>query len=317
MTTTQKLSQDEYVPLAPEEPGTVHVHHCKEGHGNDSLYITRKDDDTILAYCHHCGASGVHSVLGSRTIQGRKKVDISVDNGGNATGTEQNNSSDTSGPGTSGDSSTSRANILAAQRIDEYSNASTDPRDWPAHAKKWWLEYGLTYDQATRFGVVYSEEVNAMILPINLWKHGSVQYRYFDKDSKLKYQTFGSSLSSILRPGSITSLTLVLVEDYRSAVKVSQYTSAVPLLSTKMSDKLVQYIIEEQTRSNEVLVWLDNDNRRVVQDAEDLQRKLQQCLKIPVYRVKKADCSKDPKELNLYDLRNVITGVTGKNTYGT
>lgn len=47
-----------YNHLFPSEPGTIHTHHCKEGVRNDSFYITRNQDMSVVAFCHHCQESG-------------------------------------------------------------------------------------------------------------------------------------------------------------------------------------------------------------------------------------------------------------------
>ena len=39
------------------ENETAHIHHCKDGHGNDRCYITNVGE-RILFYCHHCGKKG-------------------------------------------------------------------------------------------------------------------------------------------------------------------------------------------------------------------------------------------------------------------
>ena len=72
-TSNQWLNPSDYVDMAPESPGTVNIFHCKQGPGNDRLYITRKEDGNIVAYCHHCGSRGAHRVAGQRAFSRREQ----------------------------------------------------------------------------------------------------------------------------------------------------------------------------------------------------------------------------------------------------
>ena len=70
------LSRSEFVPYAPKDRGgQTHIHHCKQGHNNDRLYIRRNEDESIVAYCHHCGKSG-YSFPDNTQIRKAKDVHI-------------------------------------------------------------------------------------------------------------------------------------------------------------------------------------------------------------------------------------------------
>ena len=56
---SDRLKRDDFVDSAPNVRGEqVHIHHCKGGKNNDKLYIRRNEDDSIVAYCHHCNQRG-------------------------------------------------------------------------------------------------------------------------------------------------------------------------------------------------------------------------------------------------------------------
>ena len=60
-----KLLPSEFMEDAPIELGAqVHVNHegCPEGLDRKKrLYIKRLPDNSVLAYCHHCGSSGYYA----------------------------------------------------------------------------------------------------------------------------------------------------------------------------------------------------------------------------------------------------------------
>ena len=71
---SSKLERSEFVPYAPKDRGVqIHIHHCKQGYHNDRLYIRRNEDESIVAYCHHCGKSG-YSFSDNLQIRTAKEV---------------------------------------------------------------------------------------------------------------------------------------------------------------------------------------------------------------------------------------------------
>ena len=173
-----RLEHDEFVPYAPDEPGTVHIHHCKTGNNNDRLYITRKDDDSIVAYCHHCGASGGFNVLGNRVIKAseRNKTDAGP---GDAAGDELHVSdAGTDGQGTGeADAATTAGTGSVQPGFVPTGNPEIDVKDWPMVAQEWWFEYGLTITQSHEAGAMYYPDDEVLA-----YTHlGGTQFRFFGK----------------------------------------------------------------------------------------------------------------------------------------
>lgn len=141
---------------------------------------------------------------------------------------------------------------------------------------------------------------------------GAYQYRNFSPDAKLKYKTYGPAMAPVIRRRGDGEVPLVLVEDFRSAFKVSQVAPSVPILSTKVSDEMVARLIQFLNANRGItslVIWLDNDNRRVISDSIAMQDTLKSCLKVPVYRVKSSQCKRDPKELHLHSIEALIDEV--------
>ncbi len=59
-----RLRSSEYMPYATAHRGTERVNHddCPAGTDNKRrLYVTRKEDGHVVAYCYNCGYSGATS----------------------------------------------------------------------------------------------------------------------------------------------------------------------------------------------------------------------------------------------------------------
>lgn len=318
MATTEKLHPDEFVDLAPTEPGTVHKHHCKQGRNNDRMYITRKEDDTILAYCHHCGGSGRYSVLGNRVLKASKGNKES-ENGGTNTGTELHNTdSRTDGPGHS-DADTSGRSVSVQSGFVPRGRAEVNPENWPTHAKKWWYEYGLTKEQAnTDAGACYWPDEDAL----GYLHVGGTQYRFFGKDAPLKYRTVKSQGDtkdfSIFNPSKNRRLLqlpyrkglrpLILVEDARSALKLSNYCPTIALGGVNPSEKFMSDLIGFLSKDTEIIVWLDNDNPEVIKVSRQLADRLK-AVGFMAYRVSEGQCTLDPKEVAWEAIYDIIKGL--------
>lgn len=309
MTDKVYLKKDEFVPYATDEEGTVHIHHCKGGTGNDSLYITRKEDGSIVAFCHHCSARGSHRVLGSRAIQGRDKNGRATGISGTTTRESETADAGSGGLGHTGDSAASRSSVRANELDFLHHTGTRTPEDWPDHAKKWVLEYGLTYGQVVTAGMVYigGDLVGDDAIAYPLEAKGAYQVRHFD--GKLKYEIVGKADARIYYKEGQIAQPLVFVEDVRSAMKVSSYANAIPLLSTSMSDEMLAKLIDKQESFTKVVVWLDNDNKEVNAAAHKLYAKLVKVLTVPVRLVNKQITTQDPKELKHHNIERILNGL--------
>ena len=299
------LKKNEYVPHAPSEPGTVHIHHCKDGHNNDRLYITRKEDGTILAYCHHCGLGGSHHVLGSRTIQARTSSEMAhgmrshlnekghrYDDGVDETFRESRVDRRSEGQG--------RKLLLHSTRPEHVCKADGFAT-WGTHAKRWWLGCGLTVKDAEEHGVYYDMERNHLVL--NVYKDGDIvgELRKSGEISGPKYLSVGQQTHQIINTSNSNAGTeLLLVEDLRSAYKASKLINVLPLLGTQMSSDHKAAIVA--AKPSKVLIWLDNDNPQVRRSARSIKKSLQSLVPCVIITYE----GKDPKELGLSQLKEIL-----------
>jgi len=239
------LQHKEYVPYAPEEVGTVHKHHCKDGKDNDKLFITRCEDGyTILAYCHHCGKRGRFDSLKHSTIQQIKSIAIY-------------------GKSCSKISATGRPRIKYKLPKDY----ERDYKKWGSGAYVWLRRYGITDEEIKSNNIGYSELYGRVILPM-FGKKGidfvvMRRVNSMDNDSP-KYLTFSNVEHPLYITQSATALgaltdTVVLTEDILSAIKVARYVPSIALLGTSINERTLEYV----SRYNNVIIFMDDDNQQV------------------------------------------------------
>lgn len=276
------LSYEEYVDLAPEEPGQVNVDHDSCSAGTDRkkrLYIRRLDDGhSILAYCHNCGLSGYYNAA---TKKSRHYKDRNAGDSGQPTKHSKVGKSSPRLP----------------------SDLDTEPRNWPARARAWCYKYGLTDEDIKRGKFGYSNTTRRVHIPV----YGPdgplvVQSRRIHEDDKYpKYLTFGdsSSVVTIIKSTNPASdRTLVIVEDMISGLKVSKVHDVLVLLGSELSDR--QALVCSTYKK--VFIFLDNDNPIINKKALTMQQKLGMIVDIVVV----THTNKDPKEYTIKELEEIL-----------
>jgi len=101
--------------------------------------------------------------------------------------------------------------------------------------------------------------------------------------------------------------TVVLCEDYLSAVRVSEFTDAMAILSTSLPERALRALLEKHYKN--AVVWLDNDNVSVRQKERQLVRKLS--LFVPNVRYVEAT---DPKHFSSTLIHSTLEGVLNEST---
>lgn len=241
------LSPSEFLDDAPDTIGAqVHVNHKGCSAGDDTkkrLYIKRTSDGTVLAYCHHCGLSGV-SRSKYRHIHSYRTTTYPH-----------------SGVSTSG----------LRMPVD----ADRDTTKWPREALAWLIKYGILVKEISDYGIAYSPRYNRVCFPLYMdgvyigWQGRAVN----DVVNPPKYLTFVDSKNptgnvAVFRQASRTSR-VVIVEDCVSAIKVNRTYDSIALLGSHVSDDTVIWIAD---RYPEVCIWLDNDKPEVLREQTRLNR---------------------------------------------
>jgi Zn ribbon nucleic-acid-binding protein len=121
---------------------------------------------------------------------------------------------------------------------------------------RWIKQYGITNKEIEEFKLAWQPRRERLVLPF--YENGEVvffQGRNFKEDQP-KYVTYGKRTQFHIFDKKGDSDSLIFVEDYISAIKVSRVTAAYPLLGAHIPDSL----LERARRRFETLgVWLDAD----------------------------------------------------------
>ena len=285
------LDKDDFVPFAPSEVGgEVHVHHCKLGKNNDRLYITRSDNDTILAYCHHCGKRGVSTLDGVRNISNfrTKRNDIQK---------------------------------RVAKNLQLPRDFTKDISKWPLLAKTWPTRYGITEEELYDNAIGYSEYFGRVILPTfdkegNLSQFqtrrveglvgtsgyaGQSKYDTFIREGSTSFQRLFNPRLPRFRSVKLPLDSLCIVEDSLSAIKCNRFIPTIALNGTNLDDKCVLKLVRLY---DNFIIFLDNDNSQVKKSQRKLKRKLELLCRGQVTIVYS---DKDPKELSIRELKRILT----------
>ena len=232
------------------EAGTIHIHHCKSGLGNDRFYLTRQADGSVLGFCHHCGEGGrANPKPGFTPPPNGQKVTKDV------------------------------FKTFKIPTLDEWeTNPAWEQPEFSDLSKEfryWWLSNGLNVADVKGFGVKHlhgrlpaipmrgtsGELVGLAIRPL--------------RDTMPKWIVAGSKyLAPFSHHGSFCGKLvdkLVITEDIISAMRCSKHATALPLLGTNLSDKHINFIV---SHPSPVLVWLDNDNPDVVKKARAMYARI-------------------------------------------
>jgi len=142
------------------------------------------------------------------------------------------------------------------------------PWDFPYDAQeghtvkslKWLLSCGITFQLQKKHGIMWSPSRQMACWQVKgatLGKNIAWQGRNFSPEAKTKYFISGNIHEDYtILPHSYTDETLVLVEDYLSAIRVSEHYPCMPLFGCVCSLNVLQQLL---TRFSSIIVWLDSD----------------------------------------------------------
>lgn len=138
---------------------------------------------------------------------------------------------------------------------------TTNPRGFPEDAAyyipkepmEWLLSCGIDYSMQRQYGIQWSPQQQLVCwkLDDNCW-----QGRTFNPESKIKYISQGKIHEKTFIVSNNRKDTVVLVEDYLSAIRVSTYLPCMPLFGCTIKLELLQDLLK---RFKTVLIWLDAD----------------------------------------------------------
>lgn len=284
-------TEDEWINLEayreyfPNE-GTVRINHCKPGHNNRSFYLTRSPQgDKIIAYCHHCCKKGIYNL--SPTEWSPTPTPMVEANG---------------------------LDPFKKFKVPTLDTYHCDARwlkipfeDLSLQIRKWWFKSGLLVSEYEALGIKLLDGSRfAIPLTENFKNVTGLAFRQFS-DSGPKWLILGKKAVHPFTYSDTPSDTLVVVEDYLSAIRISRFANALPLMGTNLSGVNFSQVlawISKNRNKRKVLIWLDNDSSQVIQLAEKIYKKL-----VPVCNCQIITETKEPKHFkNQKDLVGLIYG---------
>ena len=182
------------------------------------------------------------------------------------------------------------------------SSPSTYPIDaqelMPVKPLKWLLKNHLTNEMIQKYVIQWSPQ-REMLVWLVYNPYGEMlawQGRCFSPEAKTKYFIAGDIHKDVCILGKGNSGTLVLVEDYISAIRVSDHYPCMPLFGSNCSTN----VLESISRSfNKVVVWLDSDKL-------DNARKIAQKASMVGLDARVCYTPKDPKEYPSETIKNYL-----------
>lgn len=269
-----RLSSTLLTMRGPAHSGTYRLNHPDCPAGADMkrrLYITRKDDGTILGYCHNCGDSGVASSGGMGYSRGDSIVCPSD----------------------------------KVETIAMPANLEAQPRDWPTEAQQWLFKANVSWRVAVQHSLAFDINTRRVVIPKFNQENELVMYqtRNVGLDDGCKYTTVKKMDSEIHTPvyASVDTGVVVICEDMMSAIRIVEcdIADAIPLFSSNVDIKKVLTNVENY---DIIIVWLDNDGVEVERHRDKLVKELS----MVHVNVMSIDNYRDPKHYRDDDLIEVI-----------
>ena len=258
-------------PMSVDEQ--VNTYHCKEGKGNDRLYIKRTANG-YLFNCFHCGKSGG---VRASALEG-EGVRVKAERGKHD----------------------SRHSYTSLPRDGE-----GDVGRWPPQARGWVGKY-ISRDEVDEYNLLYSPRLRRIVLPV--FSGGSlVGYqtrKVYDDDGGPKYATYARDSSLFYlhtHPRGVDATPVcVVVEDMLSAIKCRRFVSSAALFGVSLKDTLLGGLVRHHSK---FLIFLDDDNLQVRAAARKLKKRLDIFGECGIIE----GVGKDPKACTDDELRRLLT----------
>lgn len=232
-----KSEMEEFRSMVDGKPTgtTVHIHHCKQGAGNDRLYITLKEN-CVVAYCHHCNMRG-SILLYLPTLSKYKKNTI---------------------------------NKSVPKKLPV---GVADPRLWPVQALAWPSKAKLSFTSIQDNGFLWCPSIGRVVYPvINDGYQGYIARLVEGEGPKYLASVVDKSKFVVHKPVN-DSKTCIIVEDLLSCIKVAESgNNCIALLGTSLSDQVKSVLLSNYDK---YIIWLDNDNPQVKLNQAKLKRELE------------------------------------------
>lgn len=287
---TDRIPREDFIDRAPTEIGAqVHVNHGKAcTAGQDTrrrLYIKRKNDGSVVAYCHNCGLAGFAGDDGS--VRLRKP--------------------------------TSHTNSSAMARLWDvrHGSGTLDYTHWSDSARDW----GLGILKCREHGIQrLINENDIRFLPgrlagpaLSFKTTNGYQLRLLDNKNSTKAQTIvtgpGPKAFIPWLPEDRYPGMLVLTEDAMSAIVLADIgVNAMAMLGAHVPDKLLVDLCQNY---DTIVVWFDWDNKQVKEAQRTLVPRISALgvQGLHGYRMDRPGQKNDPKNISTPQLRFFIDSI--------
>lgn len=241
---------------------------------SNSMKIERTEDGNLSIYCFRCGRSGFYNAGFIKT--------------GKALG---------------------EANAVCTDSVDGECKTLNVPRGegevsrWPKEARAWIRRSGVTQEEVTKYGIVYSDELNRAVIP---WLDSNGKPAHYqtrridDDDGSPKYLSYWRDRIPVTMGISMTGKDMVLVEDSLSAIRIARQHPVTALLGVYLWPQHIDTFVK--MGYNNFMVWLDDDNPKVKIAQLKLKLTLNKIGKCLIYHGKGVD----PKELSDEEIADVL-----------
>lgn len=269
-----RLIKSSWERHAPDGAGTVRVDHDDCPAGVDTrrrLYVTRKEDGSIIAYCHNCGNSGFHGG-GSRFRSPSLGVPLLE---------------------------IEEKELIMPERMIR------DRNYWPKEMFSWLKECGIHWTLAEKYGICYDALRHRAVIPKLNSRGELVQYqsRRLVDDGSPKYLTNKLKNEHASDPIGSGGKTCIIVEDMISAIRlVSLGYDAVPLFTDTMKSETMLTLVGKY---DTIIVWLDNDSVTVNRHADTIVTGF----RLVNQKADRTHGLSDPKRYRDDEIKDVIAGV--------
>lgn len=234
-----RLKTEEFVPYAPDEVGPrERRNHASGDCSGDSLSLSiwRNEDGTVGAKCFRCGATGR---AGTKPSMYKKPSETK-----------------------------------ALQEVPK--DVSSCYEDMPPEAATYLASKGITEAIAFHYGIGWSSEADGLILPvINQYEYDQAQVKYFGKKNRYTTIHRGHRETLFTHIKDYDPLPcVVVVEDLISAIRVKNALpecDAFALLGSELNDQGLATLVRNH---DQFVIWLDNDNRQIMDKAGKLFNQL-------------------------------------------
>lgn len=254
----------------------VRINHEQCPAGEDTrqrLFVKRKQDDAVLAYCHNCGGWGIFGSKVTRCIadliQQKEKAEMD---------------------------SVTGALVLPP-------NCSRNHKLWPGHALAWLYKYGITDKEIEDNEIAYSADWRRVVLPV--YEDGKLVYwqaRAILPDQDPKYVSAKSHPKAMFHYHSNHGIgALAITEDILSAIKLGRHCDTIALLGTSPD---IDGLTSRLENYKKVVIALDPDFAGVSK-ALELERRLSLVFSGTVMC---PTLSKQPKEMSNAELEFLSRG---------